>query len=125
MVKQIVLVGLGGGIGSILRFLTSLWINKYVISGFPLGTFVVNLAGCFFIGLLTGLSFRFGWLDRDIRLLLITGFCGGYTTFSAFSFENLEFLESGNYTLFALYAAGSILMGVAAVWLGIFLTRLG
>jgi CrcB protein len=124
MIKQIILVGVGGGVGSIFRYLTSLLVNKYFHPvHFPLATFVVNIAGCFLIGLLIGLSVRYELFDKELNLLLVTGFCGGYTTFSAFSLENLRLLETQNYYLFFAYVIGSILVGLLAVWLGFLLTK--
>ncbi|MDR1161943.1 MAG: fluoride efflux transporter CrcB [Tannerellaceae bacterium] len=124
MIKQFILVGVGGGAGSILRYLTSLWVDKYVHpSHFPLATFVVNVIGCLLIGLLIGLSARYELFDRELKLLLVTGFCGGYTTFSTFSSENLRLLETQNYSLFFTYIIGSILTGLLAVWLGFLLTK--
>jgi CrcB protein len=115
--KQILLVGLGGAAGSMLRYLTTILTARYFPVQFPLGTFVVNITGCFLIGLLMG-----GLADQhnpQLRLLLITGFCGGYTTFSAFSYENMVLLNS-NHSLMAIgYIFASVVFGLAAVWLGL------
>lgn len=124
MIKQLILVGLGGGIGSIFRYLTSLLVNRYFHpDSFPLATFVVNVLGCLLIGVLIGLSIRYELLDRELKLLLVTGFCGGYTTFSTFSSENLQLLESQNYYILCLYIILSILIGLLAVWLGFQLAK--
>jgi len=117
--KSILLVGLGGGVGSILRYLTSVVVAKYFYSLFPLSTFAANFVGCLVIGLLIGLFDKFQLVDTNLRLLLITGFCGGYTTFSAFAAENLTFFQSGNYATAILYILLSIILGISAVWLGI------
>ena len=90
MLKSILLVGVGGAAGSMLRYLTALLVNRYANSHFPWATFTVNILGCFLIGLLFGLLDKQQVANQNIRLLLITGFCGGYTTFSAFSIENLN-----------------------------------
>lgn len=115
MIKQIALVALGGGVGSALRYLVSVWSSKQLHGVFPWGTFVVNITGCLLIGFLFGLITRFDLVDNELRLLLIVGVCGGYTTFSAFSVENLRLIESGNYMLFILYVITSVLLGVIAV----------
>ncbi|MDR1937778.1 MAG: fluoride efflux transporter CrcB [Tannerellaceae bacterium] len=124
MIKQMLLVGLGGGIGSMFRFSVSFLAGKFhLVAAFPAATFIVNITGCILIGLLVGFSERYGLLDRDLKLLLITGFCGGYTTFSAFSLENIRLLEAQQYALFALYAAGSLILGISSVALGILLSK--
>lgn len=122
-IKQLLLVGIGGGIGSILRFLTSWFVNKYSLSAFPLGTFLVNIVGCLLIGIFAGMAIRYEWLDKDFRLLFITGFCGGYTTFSAFSLENMELIQAGNYTVMCLYTLAGVVVGLIAVWLGMSLFK--
>ena len=85
MIKQILLVGLGGGLGSVFRFLTSLLTAKYYSNAFPIATFTANILGCFLIGLLIGILGQSIQTNQNLKLLLITGFCGGYTTFSAFA----------------------------------------
>lgn len=124
MLKQILLVGLGGGIGSIFRYLVSIWSLRRFAMDFPLATFIVNITGCLLIGFLIGLSVRFNWLDQYMKLLLITGFCGGYTTFSTFSLENWGLFEAGAYTHLILNVLGSILIGVLAVWVGLILAKI-
>ncbi|MDR1499836.1 MAG: fluoride efflux transporter CrcB [Tannerellaceae bacterium] len=123
MIKQLLLVGAGGGLGSMARYLVSALTARFGGS-FPLATFFVNMTGCILIGLLVGLSERYGVIDRNVRLLLVTGFCGGYTTFSTFSLENIRLLESHQYALLAIYASGSLLIGIAAAALGFFLSKL-
>ena len=123
MLKQLLLVGLGGGVGSILRYLTSVCLSRYFSYIFPLATFAVNIIGCFLMGLLFGLTAKYDLLNNDLKLLLMIGFCGGYTTFSAFSIENMQLIGSGNYLLSSIYIVGSVLLGIAAVWLGSLLMR--
>ena len=118
MIKQLLLVGLGGGLGSILRYSVSIWIRKYCVSVFPLATFIVNITGCFIIGLLLGLSTKYQFINNDLKLLLIVGFCGGYTTFSTFSHENLKLLNAGNYLVPISYTVLSVVLGILAVWAG-------
>ncbi len=118
MIKELLFVGLGGGLGSMLRYLTTLCTNKYFQTSFPLATFLVNIVGCFLAGILIGLFGKYIWLNHELKLLLIVGFCGGYTTFSAFSVESLNLFESGNYLILGLYIIASILVSLFAVWLG-------
>lgn len=123
MVQNILLVGIGGGIGSILRYLVSMTISRYWPDGFPLGTFLVNISGCLLMGLVLGFLAKMQGAGPEWKLLLATGFCGGYTTFSAFAAENLTLIQSGQWTLAALYITGSIVLGVLAVLTGLYLTR--
>lgn len=120
MIRAIILIGIGGGIGSILRYLTSLLTAKYFQSYFPLGTFIVNMLGCLAIGILFGVFERQQVANQELKFLLITGFCGGYTTFSTFAAENISLFQSGNYLTAYLYTAASVLIGLAAVWIGMF-----
>lgn len=124
MIKQMILVTLGGGIGSLSRYLTSVWIVKHIPHTFPLGTFVVNVTGCLVIGFLIGLSAKYVILDKELKSLLIVGFCGGYTTFSSFSAENMKLFETGNYGTLALYVTASIVLGFAALWVGNTLSKI-
>ncbi|MFV0505644.1 MAG: fluoride efflux transporter CrcB [Bacteroidales bacterium] len=115
MIKQITLVALGGGMGSALRYLSSLWFTKHFSYAFPIGTFAVNIVGSFIIGLLIGLSTCYDIFDKELRLLLIVGFCGGYTTFSTFSLDSLKLFENGDYWPFALYIVSNITLGILVV----------
>lgn len=120
--KQIILVFLGGGFGSVLRFLVGKSFNNPV-SGIPWGTFVANILGSLLIGLILGLAAKSQSLSQNQTVLLATGFCGGFTTFSTFAYENHIFLKSGDFTTFALYTILSFIIGFAAVFLGIFLAK--
>jgi len=124
MIKQVLLVGLGGGIGSIARFLCQKWFAENTVQVFPWGTFFVNLTGCFLIGLIYAIAEKTSFLSPQTRLLLITGVCGGFTTFSAFAFENMSLLRSGDTLYFILYILGSVLFGIAAVFAGMALIKL-
>jgi fluoride exporter len=121
--KNILLVGLGGGAGSIVRFLCQKYISESWPHAFPFGTFLVNIAGCFIIGMLFGIMEKGSMLDPQWRLLLITGFCGGFTTFSSFAAENIQLLKDGQVAYFALYTAGSVVLGILATWFGLALLK--
>ncbi len=123
MLRAVLLVGLGGGVGSILRFLTNVLVKKLVDTSFPLHTFVVNLLGCLVIGLLVGVFERYDIGNSDLRHLLVIGFCGGYTTFSTFALENMQLVQSGNLALAFVYIAASVITGLLAVWLGICIVK--
>ncbi len=123
MIRAILLVGLGGAIGSMLRFMTSVFIGKYYATIFPIATWIVNLVGCFLIGLVFGLLAKSQSDSQDLKWFLITGFCGGFTTFSAFSFENIKMIESSNFTLAFANIALSVVGGLTAVWLGLMVTK--
>lgn len=120
---KILLIGLGGFFGAISRYsIQTLLSNRYP-GTFPWGTFAVNVIGCLFIGIIYGLAERHKLMNEEMRLLLAVGFCGSFTTFSAFSAENLNMFELGNYTTMGLYITASILLGVAAVFTGVLLAR--
>ena len=119
MIKDIVLVGIGSCLGGICRYLISHFIG-HPQSGFPWGTFVVNIIGCLLIGILWGVTSRFQNFAQAFSLLLVVGFCGGFTTFSTFSREGLSLLQTQNYTLFLLYTLGSVVLGILAVMVGYF-----
>lgn len=124
MSKAILWVGLGGFVGSTLRYALGLGMDKFLKSSFPYATLTVNLLGCFIIGLLIGLSDKHSWFASQGQLLLGIGFCGGFTTFSGFAYENIGMLQQANYVGFFLYSAISFLIGLLAVWGGITLTKI-
>lgn len=117
------LVFLGGGLGSMLRFLLSKTYNP-LYTNFYLGTFLANSIGCLIIGLLLGLSAKQNLLTQNQTLLLATGFCGGFTTFSSFAFENFTFLKAGEILNFSIYTLSSMIIGIIAVALGIWISKL-
>jgi CrcB protein len=119
MIKSILLAGLGGAAGSILRFLCQRWISGLTGLSFPLGTFLVNITGCFLIGVFFSYATRQAGFNNNAQLLLMTGFCGGFTTFSAFTLEGMGLIKEDKTGLFLLYIGGSVLAGLLATWLGI------
>jgi CrcB protein len=104
-------VALGGALGSVLRYFMSLVIPK--VAGFPWPTFVANILGCLCIGIFSGLFLKCDSLSPNLKLFLVTGFCGGFTTFSTFANENLVLLQSGKIGMFIAYALASFVLGVA------------
>lgn len=123
MIKAVLLVGLGGGTGSMLRYAVQKWIPAQDQSVFPLSTFLVNLIGCFLIGILWSLAGRYSGWNEEFKLLLMTGLCGGFTTFSAFTFEGIGLLKENKPGLFFLYVTGSVVLGLLATWAGIRLLK--
>lgn len=123
MIKSILLVGLGGGIGSILRYLCQRWVTMLYPHHFFWGTFAVNIIGCFLIGLLWGISLRSFESNVNFKLLLMVGLCGGFTTFSAFTLEGIGLLKENRTWLFFAYIAGSVIAGLLATFVGMKIAR--
>ena len=119
MLKQILLVALGGGAGSVLRYLSTELTHKYYSMSFPLATFIVNMVGCFCIGMLVNLIPA---QSTSLRYLLIIGFCGGFTTFSTFARETLDLMQADQLLHAFLYTIASCVIGISFVWLGLLLT---
>lgn len=122
MSKYLVVL-LGGGIGSLVRYVASTAIMQRFGGAFPLGTFIINVTGSFLIGLLmTVFTARLDW-SPNWRLLLVTGFLGGYTTFSSFEYESLQALRQGARWMGLFNLVGSAIAGYVAVWLGALLAE--
>lgn len=124
MYKILFIIGTGSFLGGISRFLTSRFIQSTIMSAFPYGTFVVNIFGCFLIGLFYGLSERGNIMSTEWRMFLTVGFCGGFTTFSTFANENVALLKDGNIFYFALYTSLSVFIGVLATYSGNLITKI-
>ena len=122
MLKEILYVGVGGALGSVLRYASGLLISKHFPGKFPLATLGVNIIGCLLIGVLMAYFIKHetsqGW-----KLFLITGFCGGYTTFSAFAAENITLIQQHQSVSALLYIGLSVVLGLFAVWGGIQIFR--
>ncbi len=114
MIKNVLLVGLGGAAGSMLRYAVQRWANA---PAFPFGTLLINLVGCFLIGLFWGLVIRNN-VTQATGLLLMSGFCGGFTTFSAFTYEGVQMMQDDRWLLFAGYIAASVFGGLIATFSG-------
>lgn len=124
MLKDLLFVALGGGIGSSLRYLTSRVVVKLVSGNLIfLGTFTANIIGSLLIGLLSGWMLINQPDNQTFRLLFIVGFCGGYTTFSTFALENMRLIELNQWGILTAYVLASVVLGVLAVWVGVRLAR--
>ncbi|UOG75090.1 fluoride efflux transporter CrcB [Hymenobacter tibetensis] len=123
MLRLLAVVATGGAVGSVARYLLQLAVARHFTTPFPLGTLLVNVLGCLLIGLFYALAEKGTISTPELRLLLTTGFCGGFTTFSTFSYETLTLFENGEYVLVALYLAGSVFLGLLATFAGVALVR--
>ena len=118
MVKSILVVGFGGFLGTVLRYLTSLFFQANSLSTFPWGTFSVNLLGSLLIGIFYGLSERTTAVSPEFRLFLTVGICGGFTTFSSLTNDAFILMQDKEWLRLSLYASGSFFLGLLAVYLG-------
>ena len=121
--KQALLVFLGGGLGSVARYWISLKLNNFE-NAIPYGTLLANILGSLLIGFILGYSSRTGLLTQNQSLLLATGFCGGFTTFSTFAYENHLYIKSGDYFGFLPYLVITFIFSIVAVFLGMYLSKL-
>lgn len=120
--KNLFLVFIGGGVGSALRYVLGKFLNSPE-TGIPYGTFAANILGSLLIGIILGLAAKNDTLDSNQTLILATGFCGGFTTFSTFAYENHVLLKSGDFTSFAIYTIASFIIGFLAVFFGMYLIK--
>ena len=115
--SNILLVGIGGFLGSIARYACSVFIGQKSLTDFPYATFIVNVVGAFILGLVYQWSAQ-QQTDSQVRIFLVTGFCGGFTTFSAFAFENYGLISNRSTATSLVYISLTIVTGIVAVWLG-------
>jgi CrcB protein len=120
--KPLLLIFFGGGIGSVLRYVIGKWLNN-AENAIPYGTFLVNILGSLLIGIVLGYAAKVANTSNPYVFLLATGFCGGFTTFSAFANENHVLLRNGDYFSFLIYAFGSIILGLLAVFAGFYFSK--
>ena len=118
MIKNILLIGLGGGLGSIARYLCQKWFMDHHLHAFPWATFMVNIIGCFLIGLFWGIFLKPFAGNESWKLFLMTGICGGFTTFSAFTLEGIGLIKEQKLGLFFVYIGGSVVIGLLATYVG-------
>ena len=116
------IAGIGGFVGTCCRYLlcrcATNWISVSWAHTFPLGTFLVNIIGCFLIGIIVGVAEKYDGLNPHLSILLVTGFCGGFTTFSSMSNDMYGLIQNRELFLFSLYLTLSIITGLIMVWLG-------
>lgn len=123
MLRVLLFIGAGSFAGGVARYLLSHTVQTGVTSGFPWGTMVVNVLGCFVIGMLNALFERGHVMNTDLRMFLTTGFCGGFTTFSTFMQENCTLLSDGRFVHFSLYSILSFALGLFAAFAGQFVVK--
>ncbi|MDX2304381.1 MAG: fluoride efflux transporter CrcB [Microscillaceae bacterium] len=122
--QQLLIVFLGGGLGSVCRYLLSRWMNQHFPQAlFPLGTFSANMLGCLLIGMILAFMNKYAHTDIRISLLLATGFCGGFTTFSSFAYENQVLIDEGKLLAASLYILLSVSLGLLGTLLGIWIVK--
>lgn len=121
--KNLLIVIFGSGIGGGFRYATSSLIRQFFPSIFPLGTFLVNILGCLLIGMVLGATLRTTNDTSELKLLLATGFCGGFTTFSAFASENLEMMRNGNHITAIMYIILSVVIGILSTFIGSYIFK--
>jgi CrcB protein len=124
MLKSVMIVGIGGFIGTVGRFLISRYFQENVTSVFPWSTFIVNIVGCLLIGIIYGISEKGNFLSPEIRLFLTVGICGGFTTFSSFSNDAFLLVREQDWIRLALYTSLSVFIGLMAVFAGRFIIKL-
>lgn len=123
MFKTVLIVGTGGFMGSVARYLTQVYVEKLFHTTFPLGTFIANILGSLIIGIVFAFAEKGNLMSPEWRIFLTVGFCGGFTTFSSFAYNNFSFLKEQNLLPFFLNIGLSVVLGILAVYLGVLLVR--
>ncbi len=123
MLRTILLVGTGGFIGSVMRYLVQIFVEKGLSNTFPLGTLIANIAGSFIIGLIFALSEKGNLISAEWRMFLAVGICGGFTTFSSFAYNNFIMIKEHSFGQFFLNVGGSLFLGILAVYFGVIVIR--
>ncbi|WP_372751112.1 fluoride efflux transporter CrcB [Labilibaculum sp.] len=118
MLRTILLVGIGGFLGSVSRLILGQGLHRIFDTLFPIGTMMVNILGCFLIGLIYSLAERNNLMGSDMRMFMAVGFCGGFTTFSSFAFDQINLLKDSGFLYLSFYVGGSVFLGFLAVYLG-------
>jgi CrcB protein len=122
MFRTILIVGTGGFIGSVMRYLLQVFVENKLLSTFPLATMIANIAGSFIIGVVFALAEK-SLMNSDWRIFMSVGICGGFTTFSAFAFNNFNMIKEHTWNQLFLNIGGTMILGILAVYLGIILVR--
>jgi CrcB protein len=123
MLRTILIVGTGGFIGSVMRYLVQYFVEKGLSSTFPYGTLIANVVGCFIIGIVFALAEKGNLLSAEWRIFLAVGICGGFTTFSSFAYNNFTMLKEGSFGQFFWNVGGSLFLGILAVYFGVIIIR--
>ena len=121
--KELIYVFIGGGLGSLVRFLLGKWVNSFHNSTFPFGTFTINIIACFVLGFIIGLADHKQLLSPATRLFWAVGFCGGFSTFSAFTSESLSLIQQGQNSTMLLYVLLSVIVCLTATFGGLFIAE--
>jgi len=123
MIRTLLIVGTGGFIGSVMRYLVQFYIEKSMSSTFPLGTLIANIVGSFIIGMVFALAEKGNLMSSEWRIFLTVGICGGFTTFSAFAYNNFTMIKEHSFGQLFINVGGNIFLGILAVYLGIIIIR--